>query len=121
MINEESNHMIPGDADTNQTDSPDIRLQAMLNEMDQRHSMEKLPVEFLADASEGLHQLKDEKELAAVIQKLNKEMHQHLTHVKTKRLKKSIGNLNWTYWAVILIILLTIISFIVIRMQLGNR
>jgi hypothetical protein len=120
-MNEESNHMIPGDAETKLTDSLDIRLRAMLNEMYQKPSIEKLPAEFLADASEGLHQVKDEKELATVIQKLNKEMHQHLTHVKTKRLKKSIGNLNWTYWAVILIILLTIISFIVIRMQLKNR
>jgi hypothetical protein len=121
MKNEESNHMMPGPADSNKPDSPDNLLRAMLNELDQKASMEKLPADFLTDASEGLHQVKDEKELAAVIQKLNKEMHQHLTHVKTKRLKRSIGNLNWTYWAVILIILLTIISFIVIRMQLKSR
>ncbi len=121
MKNEESNHMIPDGADSNLPDSLDIRLRAMLNELDQKPSMEELPADFLTDATEGLHQVKDEKELASVIQKLNKEMHQHLSHVKTKRLKRSIGNLNWTYWAVVLIILLTIISFIIIRMQLGNR
>jgi hypothetical protein len=120
MINEESNQIVPGDGNINLPDSLDIRLRAMLKELDQNPSMEKLPAEFLSDASEGLHQVIDEKELESAIQKLNKDMHQHLTHVKTKRLKRPIGNLNWTYWAVILIILLTIISFIVIRMQLKN-
>jgi len=121
MINEESNHMIPGRPDSNLPDSPDNRLQEMLNELSQKPSMEKLPAEFLTDAREGLHQVKDEKELTAVIQKLNKEMHQHLTHVKTRRLKRSIGNLNWTYWAVVLIILLVVIGFIVIRMLVDKR
>ena len=113
--------MIPDRPDSNLPDSLDIRLQAMLNELNQKPSTEKLPAAFLTDATEGLHQVKDEKELATVIQKLNKQMQLHLTHVKTKRLKRSIGNLNWTYWAVVLIILLVVIGFIVIRMQLGNR
>ena len=121
MINEESNHMIPDRPDSNPPDSLDIRLQAMLNELNQKPSTEKLPAAFLTDATEGLHQVKDEKELATVIQKLNKQMQLHLTHVKTKRLKRSIGNLNWTYWAVVLIILLVVIGFIVIRMLVDKR
>ena len=120
MKSEEPNEMIPGSQDGNLPGRNDLHLRKLNSELGLEPFSEKLPVEFIQDAAEGLNQMKDEKNLESVIQQLNKEMHQHLHHVKTKRLKRSIANLDWTYWAVIFIILLVVVSFIVIRMQLKN-
>jgi hypothetical protein len=119
-MNEETNDMIPGDPGKDLPSSIREHLRTIMADRDLGQFREQLPPGFLLDASEGLDQLNDPKQLESVLQQLNKEMNQHLTHIKTKRLKRSIGNLNWTYWAVIIIILLTVISFVVIRMHLKN-
>jgi hypothetical protein len=82
---------------------------------------DELPVEFLSDASEGLNHLKDGHETNAVLQQLNKQLHQQLMHKKAKRDRKPIGYLSWTYWAVILILIFAIASFVVIRMLLHHQ
>ncbi len=85
-----SNDMIPGDPEKKLPASLDIHLRTLLQEMDQNRFREQLPVEFLSDASEGLDQVKDAKHLESVLQKLNQQMHQHLTHKKRKRRLKKI-------------------------------
>ncbi len=44
-------------------------------------------------------------------------MHHQLTHKKMHKRKKSIGDLSWTYWAIVIILLLSIVGFLVIRMH----
>jgi hypothetical protein len=99
-------------------DSLDDHLRLMMAEEELKHFREQLPVEFLSDASEGLSQLKDTKQLQSVLRNLNHQMHHQLVHKKVHKRKRSIGNLSWTYWAIIIILLLSIVGYIVIRMFL---
>jgi hypothetical protein len=77
---------------------------------------DQLPAEFLEDASEGLRQVKDSVQLDAVMKQLNQQMKQQLSGRKVRRRNTPVWDLSWTYWAVIIICLLTVIAFIVIRM-----
>ena len=79
---------------------------------------DQLPAEFLSDASEGLNLVQDDQQLETVLQQLNLHMHQQLAPKKTHRTRKGIGDLSWTYWAIVFILLLTIAAFVVIRMFL---
>jgi hypothetical protein len=81
---------------------------------------DQLPAEFLSDASEGLNQVQDDQQLKTVLQQLNQHMHQQLGHKKTYYTRKGIGDLSWTYWAIIIILLLTIVAFVVVRMILKH-
>jgi len=98
--------------------SLDNHLRAIMAEKDLNHFREQLPSEFLSDASEGLAQLKDSKQLESVLDQLNKQMHYQLSHKKTHTKRRSIGDLSWTYWAIIIVLLLTIVGFVVVRMLL---
>ncbi|HEV3222249.1 MAG TPA: hypothetical protein VGZ90_05190 [Puia sp.] len=115
---EETNDNIPTDPEKKMPDALDIHLHAIMHEKDLNRFREQLPSEFLSDASEGLDHLNDSKQLESVLQQLNQQMHQHLKHKKVHKRIHYIGNLSWTYWAIITIFLLTIIGFIVIRMLL---
>jgi hypothetical protein len=119
-MNDEMNDMIPADPGKKLPDSLDRHLRAIMPGKDLDRFMEQLPAEFLSDASEGLDHLKDTKKLESVLQQLNQQMHQHLVHKKTYRKRHSIGDLSWTYWAIIIIFLLTITGFLVIRMLLRH-
>jgi hypothetical protein len=99
-------------------DSLDNHLRAMMTEKDLNRFREQLPAEFISDASEGLNQLKDTKQLESVLRNLNQQMHRQLTHKKPHKRKKSIGDQSWTYWAIIIILLLSIVGYVVVRMSL---
>ncbi len=116
------------DEETNDMKSPEKRLPAsleehlrnLLPEKDLNRFREQLPSEFLSDASEGLDQVSDSKNLDSVLKKLNHDLHLHLAHKKTGKRKRAIGDLSWTYWAIVIILLLTITGFFVIRMFLRH-
>ena len=115
---EEINDTIPGDPEKKLPASLQVHLRSIIPEKDLDRFREQLPEEFLSDASEGLDQVKDKKQLENVLQHLNQQMQQHLTHKKTHKGRRSIGYPGLTYWAVIIIILLIVVAFIVIRMLL---
>jgi hypothetical protein len=79
---------------------------------------QQLPAEFLSDASEGLGQVNDTKQLESVLQNLNQQMHHQLGHKKKRRKIKSIGDLSWSYWAIIFILLFAVAGYLIIRMLL---
>lgn len=99
-------------------DSLDDHLRMMMAEKELKSFREQLPEEFLSDASEGLNQLKDTKQLESVLRNLNQQMHRQLAHKKVYKGKRPIGDFSWNYWAIIIILLLSIVGFIVIRMFL---
>jgi hypothetical protein len=117
-MTDETNDMIPADPEKKLPPSLDIHLRAVLKDMDLNNFREQLPEEFLSDAVEGLDHVKDAKQLESVLQQLNQQMHLHLKHKKIRKQRHPIGNLSWTYWAIIIIFLLTITGFVVIRMLL---
>jgi len=97
-------------------DSLGDHLRTMMAEKELNRFREQLPAEFLSDASEGLNQLKNTKQLESVLQKLNHQMHRQLAHKKLRKRKRTIGDLSWTYWAIIIILLLSIVGYVIVRM-----
>jgi hypothetical protein len=117
-MTEETNDMIP--PENKLPPSLDNHLRAIMANKELNRFREQLPAEFLSDASEGLGQLKDTKQLESVLQHLNQQMHHQLGHKKTHKKRRSIGDLSWSYWAIIIILLLVIIGYGVIRMLLRH-
>ncbi len=113
-MSEEINDM--NHRDNKLPDSLDDHLRTMMADKELDRFREQLPAEFLSDASEGLNQLKDTTQLESVLQKLNQQMHQHLAHKKVHKRRRSIGDLSWSYWAIIIILLLSIVGYVIVRM-----
>jgi hypothetical protein len=97
-------------------DSLDDHLRMIMEEKELNRFREQLPADFLSDASEGLNRLKDSKQLESVLQNLNQQMHRQLAHKKVHKRKKSIGDLSWGYWAILIILLLGIVGYVIVRM-----
>ena len=83
--------------------------------------MEKLFAEpgLLSDAVQGLQQFKNKNNLAGFVEQLNADLHKQLQKKKQRRLKRRLKNEQWIYFAIIIILLLTMIGFIVIKQHLG--
>src|SRR5664279_4299130 len=92
--------------------SLESHLRAIMADKDVNRFREQLPAEFLSDASEGLARLKDTKQLESVLDQLNKQMHHQLSLKKTRKKRRSVGELSWTYWAIIIIFLVTILGYV---------
>jgi hypothetical protein len=97
-------------------DTLDDHLRRMMAETELNRFRQQLPAEFLSDASEGLSQLKDTNQLESVMRNLNAQMHRQLAHKKVHKRKGSIGDMSWTYWAIIIILLLCIVGYVIVRM-----
>lgn len=97
-------------------DTLDDHLRRMMAETELNRFRQELPAEFLSDASEGLSHLKDTKQLDSVVRKLNAQMHRQLAHKKVHKRNRSIGDLSWTYWAILIILLLCIVGYVIVRM-----
>ena len=117
----DANDMIPAD-DHGKKLSPalDSHLRKLMQEKNLKQFSDQLPVEFLEDASEGLGQVKDSVQLDTVMKQLNRQMKKQLSLRKVRGRTTPVRDLSWTYWAVIIIFLLTVITFIIIRMFIRN-
>jgi hypothetical protein len=120
-MSEESNDMKPADQGKKLPPSLDRRLRALLPEKELDYFRDQLPEAFLNDASEGLGQVHDNNQLDGILKKLNHQMRSQLVSKKKNSKRKSIGDMNWIYWAIIVVLLLTICAFLVIRMQLHHH
>jgi hypothetical protein len=119
-MTDETNDMIPTDPEKKLPASLDRHLRTILPDKDLNHFREQLPPAFLSDATEGLDHLRDTKHLETVLQQLNQQMHQQLKNKKKHKFRRSAGDMRWSYWAIIIILLLCIGSFIVIRLLLRH-
>ena len=90
---------------------------------DEKHEVEKQMADsdFMNDALEGLEDVKNKKELTFFVEQLNADLHTQLEKKKLKKQKRSIKEQPWLYLAIILLLLLSIISFIVIKKYLENE
>lgn len=89
-----------------------------LSDEEMSHFGEKLPAAFLSDAREGLDHIKDPEQLDQVLRQLKQQMHQQLKQKKSGKKNRSAGVMSWIYWAIFIILLLTIVGFLVIRILL---
>ena len=60
--------------------------------------------------------MKDTEQLESVLKKLNGQMHRQLAHKKMQKQKRNIADLSWTYWAIVIILLLCITGYLIVRM-----
>ena len=120
-MSEEKNDMNSAGQGKKLPPSLDKRLRAILPEKDLGHFRNQLPDAFLSDASEGLEQVTDDSQLDGILNKMNHQMHQHLLRKKKKTGRKSINEFSWSYWAIVIILLLCICAFLVIRLMLHRH
>lgn len=69
---------------------------------------------FTAEAMEGLQQA-DKQNLPEVIDQLNITLRKEIKAKKRKKRNQIFSNQNWVYFAVILILILLIISYLVMK------
>ena len=79
---------------------------------------EQLPEDFISDAAEGLKDLPDTQQLESVLKQLNQDLHKQLGNKKSIRKRRSIADMSWTYWAIIIILLLAILGYLLISLKL---
>ncbi len=87
---------------------------------DALHEVEKSMADndFLSDAVEGLQRLEGKKNMQVYVDELNASMQKSLAKKKARRLRRRLQDQNWTYLAIILIIVLCVLAYIVIRKAL---
>lgn len=86
--------------------------------VEEAHSVEKQMANsgFINDAVEGLQSLK-EKSLDVFVYDLNKSLHQHLNKSKSEKERRKIKDLQWVIYAVFIILIISLLAYIIIRMQ----
>ncbi len=91
-------------------------LSRKLNAQDS-HDLEKLMADddFMNDAVEGLEQIGDKKKLSASIEELNNALQKQIAKKKNRKEKRKLKEQPWTLFAIVLLLLLSIVSYIVIK------
>jgi anti-sigma factor RsiW len=76
--------------------------------------------EFLNDAVEGLQRLEGKSNVQGYVDQMNAAMQKSLAKRKARRLRRRLKDQNWTYIAIILVIVLCVLGYIVIRKALHS-
>ena len=61
------------------------------------------------------------KNVSALVEQLNTNLHKQLEKKKSKKLKRRIKDLPWLYLSIILILIIILISFLVIKKHLDSE
>lgn len=87
-----------------------------------KYEVEKRMVDsdFMNDAVEGLETLKNKEAITVFVDQLNKDLTKQLNKKKARKQKRKLKDTPWVYVAILLIIFLTIISFIVVKKYLES-
>ncbi len=90
---------------------------------EEKHEFEKemASSEMLNDVVEGLEKFKDKKELNTFVNELNLRLKKQLEKKKAKKTKREIKDLNWLYFAIILILIIILIGFLIIKKHLESE
>ena len=84
------------------------------------HELEKQMAddEFMNDAVEGLEHFKDKTNLPSLVEQLNRDLKKQTEKKKLRKEKRKLKEQPWLYITLVILLLLTIISFIVIKKYL---
>jgi hypothetical protein len=87
-----------------------------------KHEVEKWMIdnEFASEAVEGLQNMGSKKDLNAYVEQLNKELNQYLDQKKKRRDKRKLTDVPWSYFAILVILILVVVAYFIIR-ELGNN
>ncbi|MEO5646712.1 MAG: hypothetical protein ABIQ56_00035 [Chitinophagaceae bacterium] len=81
------------------------------------HDIEKEMVdsEFMSDAVEGLEHFQSKKDLNHLVEQLNRDLHKNLDKKKLRKEKRKLKDQPWLLFAIILLLVVIVISFIAIK------
>jgi hypothetical protein len=80
------------------------------------HDVEKSMAssDFVNDAIEGLMEVKNNREIPALVEQLNSDLNKKLSQKKKIKDKRKLKEYPWIYFSVVLILVLAIISWFII-------
>lgn len=96
-----------------------LYLQGKLSE-EKQHELEKklMENEFAGDALEGLQQIKDKKQIAYMVEMLNRDLQKKVEKKKERRRKMTLKDQSWLYVAIAILLILIVISYMIIHRML---
>lgn len=108
--------------------NPEVDQEALLNYLqgklssEQQHELEKkiMQDDFESDALEGLSEVKDKRNLSALVEQLNRDLKNKTEKKKRLREKRRLKLDPWLIILVITILALVIISYIIIYKVMKN-
>ena len=74
--------------------------------------------EFANDAMEGLQQIGDKKQIAYMVEMLNRDLKKKVEKKKQRREKLKLKDQSWLYIAILIFILLIVLSYMIIHRML---
>lgn len=108
--------------------SPDIDQETLLLYLQdklpatKKHEVEKSlsSNEFASDAIEGLQQFGDKKQIAHMVEVLNRDLKKKVAQKIQRREKLKLKDQTWLYLAIFIFILLIVLCYMVIHRMLQN-
>ena len=87
------------------------------------HDLEKMMAEddFINDAVEGLEQFDSVKKLPLSVEQLNRDLQKQISKKKARREKRKLKDQPWVYFAIILLLILTIACYVIIKKRMDNK
>jgi hypothetical protein len=87
------------------------------------HELEKMMADdaFTNDAVEGLEQFSNVKKIPLSVDELNRQLQKQIAKNKGRRQKRTIKEQPWVYFAIILLLLLAIISYVILKKRMDNK
>lgn len=87
------------------------------------HELEKMMAddEFINDAVEGLEQFSSIKKVPVSVDELNRQLQKQISKNKDRKQKRKFKEQPWVYFAIILLLLLAIISYVIIKKRMDNK
>ncbi|MEO6134204.1 MAG: hypothetical protein ABIP35_03560 [Ginsengibacter sp.] len=86
----------------------------------EKHEFEKelIDSEMLSDAVEGLESFANKNDVSLFAEQLNKNLQKQLRKKKQRKERRILTNMQWVYFAIVLLLLIIVISFLVIGTHL---
>jgi anti-sigma factor RsiW len=83
---------------------------------EEKHEVEKWMIgnSFFNEAVEGLQQAGSEKKVLSSVNDINRQLARYLKQKKGRKAKRKLPAATWTYVAIIVILLLTILIYLVV-------
>ena len=88
---------------------------------EEQHEVEKqmMDSDMVNDAVEGLQDFENKDNIAHFAEQLNRNLKKQLQKKNVRKEKRKLGNMNWVYLSIILLLILAIIAFVVISKHLN--
>ena len=77
--------------------------------------------EFMNDAIEGLQNIENKKTMQTYVEQLNSDLKKQITKSKNRKEKRRLKDQPFTYFTIILILILAVLGFIVLKKHLDSR